>query len=127
MPWFLRCQFVYFLVLLSLLIGCVAPHSPEPSPKNASLTNLAKQSTVDYSQRLAAVFEKVAQQLEAGEITSAARANQALAEGNRAARVAAFAPVNEAVYQQIGDDRWNAATAAQLFHEIAQGHRKVQP
>ena len=127
MRWFLRFKSEFIIIVLPLLIGCVAPHGPAPPPEKISLAQTATRATGDYSQRLATEFEKIAQQLEAGEISSAAQANQALAEGNRAARVAAFAPVNEAVHQQIGDDRWNAATAAQLFHEIAHGHRKVQP
>ena len=127
MPWFLRLKSEFILILLPLLIGCVAPHGRALPPEKTNLAQTATRATCDYSERLATVFDKVAQQLETGEISSATQANQALAKGNRLAREEAFAPVNEAVHQQIGDDLWNATTAAQLFHQIAQGHRKVQP
>ena len=118
------------ILAIFLICGCVGPYAPPPDDPPEVVDShpgqTAALATVDYSQRLAAVFEGVAEQLEAGRIITAAEANQKLAVGNKAAREAAFAPVNEAVQKQIGDERWNAAAAAKLFRQIAQGHRKVK-
>lgn len=126
-------RYIALLIAVVALGGCVVqpipgPDDPQPEPITVSAESVAHDAVVAYSVLCADAYIAAAEQLEAGTLTGDRETRDFLAGKMQAARDAAFQPVLDLQQQRIGvtDSRpWDAAAAAALFRQLAEGHRRV--
>lgn len=113
------------LVIVSLpLCGCVPAPRPRPGPPPATeIDALCRQALDDYAEGLAAAFDDAA----SAPVADGATAHKSLAAANKAARDAAFKPIDKLLNQKLYGNHYDSDEAAALFGQLAAGFEKARP